>query len=206
MTTAMAITELHREIRRRGWQHKATARILGQLLVHVVLTVAGIVLVMSAEGLGWRLLGLLIATYGTLGVGCNTHTSTHYATSDNRWVNEALSYFGYPVFLGLSLTFWWQKHVVIHHPAPNVIGVDGDVDLMPWFALTAAEVGGARGWRRFYYEHVQFWIFPVALVMNGFMMQKSGWEYLIGCLSDPRRRRRRTGSISAPCWRITASA
>ena len=152
-----------------GYPRKMIVVLMGrdghvQLLVHVVLTVAGIVLVMSLEGLGWRLLGPLIATYGALGVGCNTHTSTRYATSDSRWVNEALSYFGYLVFLGLSLTFWWQKHVVIHHPAPNVIGVDGDVDLMPWFALTAAEVGGARGLRRFYYEHVPFWIFPVALV------------------------------------------
>jgi hypothetical protein len=38
--------------------------------------------------------GIFRVTVGCLGVGTNTHTSTHHGTSDNRWVNEALSYFG----------------------------------------------------------------------------------------------------------------
>jgi hypothetical protein len=34
------------------------------------------------------------------------------------------------MFLGLSATYWWHKHVVLHHPAPNVVGVNGDADLL----------------------------------------------------------------------------
>ncbi len=115
-----------------------------------------------------RVLGILISTFGCMGVGTNTHTSTHYGTSDKRWVNEALSYFGYPMFLGLSATYWWHKHVVLHHPAPNVVGVDSDADLLPWFAITADEVHASSGLRRFYYEHLQFWLFPLALAAERF--------------------------------------
>ena len=51
---------------------------------------------------------------------------------------------------------WWYKHVVQHHPAPNVIGVDTDADLLPWFAMTVDEVRAASGLKRFYFEHLQF--------------------------------------------------
>jgi hypothetical protein len=90
-----------------------------------------------------------------------THTSSHYATSERRWVNEALTFFGYPFFLGLSATFWWNKHVVVH-PAPNVIDVDDDADFMPWLALTDRDLGRTGSWRRFY-QHLQWWLFPIVL-------------------------------------------
>ena len=124
-----------------------------------------------------------------MGVGTNTHTSTHYGTSDKRWVNEALSYFGYPMFLGLSATYWWHKHVVLHHPAPNVVGVDSDSDLLPWFAITADEVHDSSGLRRFYYQHLQFWLFPLALALNNFSIQRAGWAHLIRMLRDPKARK-----------------
>ncbi len=75
-----------------------------------------------------RGVGILISAFVCMGVGTNTLTSTHYGTSDKRWLNEALSYFEYPMFLGLSATYWWHKHVVLHRPAPNVIGVDSGAD------------------------------------------------------------------------------
>ena len=183
------ITELRREFARRGWDRKATNRLVLQLLAHVAIAVAGIVVFMMSRNPAVRLAGILVSTLGSMGVGTNTHTSSHFATSDRRWVNEALTYFGYPVFLGLSATFWWHKHVVVHHPSPNVIGVDQDADLSPWFAITQGEVWASRGVRRFYYERLQFWVFPFALLVNGFGMQKSGWIYVIRKLRDPRERK-----------------
>jgi linoleoyl-CoA desaturase len=189
MTTIEAFKELRAEFARRGWYRKATGRILLELLIHGTLAVTGIVISLSCHNLPLRLLGILVSTFGSMGVGTNTHTSTHYATSDRRWVNEALSYFGYPFFLGLSATFWWHKHVVLHHPAPNVIGVDSDADLLPWFTMTRDEFHNTSGFRRFYHERMQFWLFPFALAINCFSIQMAGWAHLIRMLSDPRRRR-----------------
>jgi fatty acid desaturase len=104
-------------------------------------------------------------------------------------MNEALSYFGYPMFLGLSATYWWRKHVVLHHPAPNVVGVDSDADLLPWFAITADEVHASSGLRRFYYERLQFWLFPLALALNCFSIQRAGWAYLIRMLRHSKQRK-----------------
>jgi fatty acid desaturase len=136
-----------------------------------------------------RVLGILISAFGCMGVGTNTHTSTHYGTSDKRWVNQTLAYFGYPTFLGLSITYWWHKHVVLHHPSPNVVGVDDDSDLLPWFAITANEVHASSGLRRFYYQHLQFWLFPFALAANSFGIQMAGWRYLLGMLSHRKGRK-----------------
>ena len=189
MTIIEAVAELRREFARRGWDKKATNRIVFELLIHVAVALAGIAVFMTCHNPALRVLGLLISAFGCMGVGTNTHTSTHYATSDRRWVNEALSYLGYPMFLGLSATYWWHKHVVLHHPSPNVVGVDSDADLLPWFAITANEVHGSSGLRRFYYERLQFWLFPAALALNCFSIQIGGWAHLIRTLGNSKTRK-----------------
>ncbi len=189
MTTIEAFTELRREFGRRGWDRKMTDRIVFELLVHLVLALAGFAIFMMFHNWGLRILGVLISSFGCMGVGTNTHTSSHYATSDKRWVNEAFSYLGYPMFLGLSATYWWHKHVTLHHPAPNVVEVDTDSDLLPWFAITADEVHASSGFRRFYYKHLQFWLFPLALALNCFSIQADGWRHVIGKLRHPAGRK-----------------
>src|SRR5579872_4705741 len=188
VTTLEAVTELRRKFARRGWDKKATGRIVFELLIHVAVALIGIAMFMTCHDVALKALGLLISTFGCMGVGTNTHTSTHYATSDKRWVNEALSYFGYPMFVGLSATYWWHKHVVLHHPAPNVVGVDSDSDLLPWFAITADEVRASSGLRRFYYRRLQFWLFPFVLALNCFSIQMAGWRHLLSMLRHSKTR------------------
>jgi fatty acid desaturase len=191
MTPAVAsLTALRREFAARGWYRKPTGRIVFELLVHLMLAVGGILVFLGSDNLLIRACGMVISTAGSIGVGTNTHTSSHYATSNKRWLNELLTYFGCPFFLGLSASYWWRQHVVVHHPAPNVVGVDDDMDLAPWFARTHEEVKRSRGLRRYYYEKVQWVVFPMALAANGFHMQRAGWLHVIRMLRDPARRKK----------------
>lgn len=189
MTNPEAVTELRREITRRGWDHKATERIMIELLLHTAIAIAGMGLFLSYRNPFLRALGIIAATFGFMGVGTNTHTSSHYATSKKRWFNEALTYWGYPAFSGLSATYWWHKHVVQHHPAPNVIGVDPDADILPWFALTADETQAYSGLRRFYYGRLQFWTFPLAVGFINLNMLAGGWVHLIRMLFRSKGRK-----------------
>jgi hypothetical protein len=182
MTGMAALAELRKEFTVRGWHRKATTRVVSGLLLNFAIALAGIYIFVLYDDLLVRVCAMILSTAGSMGVATNTHTSSHYATSEKRWVNEFLTFFGYPVFLGLSACYWWHQHVVIHHPAPNVVGVDDDADLAPWFARTKEEVQRSTGLRRFYYEKLQFFVFPLALGFNGFNMQKSGWTRLIGTL------------------------
>ena len=139
----------------------------------------------------------LISTAAAMSVATNTHTSSHYATSARRRVNEFLTFFGYPLFLGLSACHWWRQHVVLHHPAPNVIGTDNDVDLEPWFARTRDEVERSTGLRRIYYEKLQWLVFPFAVAFIGFNMQASGWRALVAGLRGAGRSRQHWIDLSA---------
>lgn len=134
-----------------------------------------------------KALGLLISTAGMLGVATNSHTASHNASVSNGWTNRILVLIGYPFFLQLSATYWHNKHVVIHHPAPNIVGVDEDIDFAPWFAITDTDYENAKGLKKFWYD-IQWVFFPVAILTNGFNVQVAGWRFLLGKLFSRDRR------------------
>jgi linoleoyl-CoA desaturase len=184
-TQTESLAELRQEIIARGWYRRATLRIMVELLFNLAIALAGIWIFLASQHLLVRICGLLISTAGSMGAATNTHTSSHYATSNRRWVNEMLTFLGYPLFMGVSACHWWHKHVVLHHPAPNVIGVDFDVDISPWFARTSEEVKRSSGLRRIYYEKLQWLFLPIAIPLIVFNMQAAGWRTLIGSLRQP---------------------
>ena len=177
--TAQQLQALRHDFLLKGWTRKATGRILFELLVHLLLAAAGIAAFLAFDSIVLRACGLMLLAGGSMGAGTNAHTSSHYATSDKKWLNELLTYFGFPFILGLSATYWWHQHIVVHHPTPNVIGVDDDADLAPWFARTRDEMDQTSGFRRFYYERLQWLVLPFMLLFNGPNMQKSGSEDVV---------------------------
>ena len=180
--------ELRDELRASGFFEKPTTRILTELTIFLLIMLVGLVGYLVTESLLLKASAVMVFTLGSLGVTINTHTSSHYATSDRRWVNEFLTYFGYPFLVGFSATYWWHKHVVRHHPSPNVIGLDDDVDLQPLFAVNTAEMHARSALLRGYYR-AQWLVVPIAIFLNSFNLELSGWRHLIGALRDPTRRR-----------------
>ena len=189
MSAADELARLKATFQRHGWYERPTSRVVLELASHLAVFLAGLALMVVASSLVVKGLGLLLVTCGLLGVATNTHTSAHYATSRQRWLNELLTYFGYPFGLQVSATYWWDKHNVRHHPNPNVLEIDADIDLSPWFALTDRCVAKAPASRRWYYRH-QWILFPIALSCNSFALQIAGWRYVIGSLMDKSRRNR----------------
>jgi fatty acid desaturase len=187
-TGGKAYRELGRLVRERGWLENAPGRTLTELAVHLALHLGGIALFLAVDNLPVRLAALWISTYGGLGIATNTHTSSHNATSRSLRLNRALTYLGYTFFFGTSAQYWWNKHCVVHHPAPNVIEVDDDADLMPFFAVNEREIEESRGLARVFYR-IQWIFIPLALGLNIFFTQYQGYRYLLPILGDPKRRR-----------------
>ncbi len=183
--------ELLDRVKQQDWfGRKATFRVVSELVFHVATCVAGIYLFLVSDNILVMLIGLVISTLGSLGLSTNTHTSSHNATSRSNRINAFLTYFGYPFLLGMPATYWWNKHVVVHHPTPNVKGVDDDIDVMPWFAIADEDYQQSTGWRRIYYRY-QWLLIPFAIFLNGFGVQWTGWKFLINALKDDTVRRRR---------------
>jgi len=76
----------------------------------------------------------------------------------------------------------------VHHPTPNLIGIDEDADLMPWFAVNEEEFRNSRGLQRLFFR-VQWIIIPLAIGVNVFNTQRQGWQYLLPILFDRKKRR-----------------
>ena len=56
---------------------------------------------------------------------------------------------------------------MLHHGNPNIRGLDEDLDLMPFFAITDEDKRGKRGMALFYWDHQ--WVFvPIAMLMKRF--------------------------------------
>lgn len=183
-----AYQQLAQIVRERGWLERAPGRALTELGVHVALHLGGIALFLAVDHWLVRVAALLLSTYGGLGLATNTHTSSHNATTRSMALNRALTYFGYTFFFGTSAHYWWNKHCVVHHPAPNVVEVDDDAELMPFFALNEREFAASRGLARCFYR-IQWICIPFVLALNTLFTEYQGYRYLLPILADPRRRR-----------------
>jgi fatty acid desaturase len=170
------LSALQAEFRVRGYYRKPTGRIVTQLALHLLTACAGLALLLATDSPLLAAVGMALFSAGQIGVATNTHTSAHYATSHRRWVNRALTYLGYPLFMGLGATYWWHKHNVRHHGSPNVIEIDEDAQLRPWFAFTQADVRAAGPLLRFYYR-VQ-WVLLPAIALMGLQLQLNSLRHL----------------------------
>lgn len=180
-----ALSALKTEFRNRGWNQRPVGPVVFELAIHVSLALSGIAIFVLCEPWWLRALGMLISTYGSVGVGTNTHTATHYAASRHRWVNEVLTHFGYPFFLMLGATFWRHRHITLHHANPNVMGIDQDADFTPFFASTELEVARGAG----LFRRHQRYVFPCIAWLNSYLRQVGSWRHLFRILPDKQRRK-----------------
>ena len=183
-----AFHELRSEIRALGLDRRRAAPIVRVVLLHLAVFAASLAAYIAIDALWYRACCLVVMTAAAMGIGTHTHTSAHHATSDRRWLNQVLTYLGYPLFGGFSANWWAHKHHVIHHAAPNVVGVDKDIDLAPYFVLTEAELARTRGLRRLYYR-LQWLVFPFALALNYLNFVAASWIFVVGrlCRGEGRR-------------------
>lgn len=115
-----------------------------------------------------------------IGITTGTHTASHYSLVRSKKVNTWMVYLGYGFFFGSSRKYWMHKHIEVHHPNPNIVGIDEDIDLMPWFVMNRNEYENASAFKKKYFK-IQFLVIPLALTLNLFNVQKDGLVYLYKC-------------------------
>jgi linoleoyl-CoA desaturase len=186
--SAQALSELNREFVKLGYHRKCTGKILFELFFMVTLMVGGIFVFLLYDSLLVKLFALWFSTLGLFAITTNTHTAAHYATSNKWWVNWTLQILGYSYLIGMSAAYWRHKHAVVHHPTPNVIGLDDDIDLMPYFHFNEEDWARAGRWGRIYQKY-QWLLFPFSINFNGLNLQFAGWRYLWSVMRDPKQRR-----------------
>lgn len=178
-----------------GARDPCTAVLVGELAIHLLLMLGPLIAIALPVHWSVKALAFLVTTLGALGVATNTHTAAHGAASRRPGVNLALSVV-HPLMLGLSITHWARKHNRDHHEAPNVLGVDGDADLSPYFALNEEQVQAVGPIGRWYYRR-QAMLLPAALFGNSFYMLFDSWHGMLRGLVTERREFRHWLDLSA---------
>ncbi|PIC34871.1 hypothetical protein B9Z55_014398 [Caenorhabditis nigoni] len=112
-------------------------------------------------GIAWQQLGWLI------------HEFAHHQLFKNRYYNDLASYFVGNFLQGFSSGGWKEQHNV-HHAATNVVGRDGDLDLVPFYATVAEHLNNYSqdSWIMilFRWQHVH-WAFMLPFLRLSWLLQ-----------------------------------
>jgi fatty acid desaturase len=176
-----------REVRALGLDQPTTRRIVLELMAHLAIHFGGVALFFLTHSIPLRIVALFAIAFGLFGVASNAHTAAHRGTSKRRSLDDALAVFGFPLLATVSMTYWRQKHNVMHHVAPNVEGVDPDHDFAPWLAMASSEIEGKGKLARAWYGK-QWLLLPLFAGLMLFQMRWLGFVAAVKALRGPRMR------------------
>jgi fatty acid desaturase len=179
-----ALAELRRHIRREGLERPSPVLALAVLAFHLAVMLGGIAVFVASNTLWVDVVAMFMSTYGALGTGMTGHNASHQAVTGSRRLDRILMYFTMAFLNGVAATYWRKKHVQLHHAGPNNIGIDTDIELWPYFALSEDEVTRANRWQRKLFA-IQHWVFPAAINLILVNLQCYGIRHLAGELRRP---------------------
>ena len=171
----------------RGYLERPAAPVLLAWLSHLTLALSGVAAFVYVPFLPVRLAALLVSCMGFTGIATLGHVASHNATFRSSLANRVLFYVSFPLLLQVSCSYWRYSHLIVHHPSPNVTGVDDDCDLRPVFALNETHLSAFAGWRQ-RWPLLQGLLLLVLLPLNGLNIIRQGWVRLFLVLSKPGRR------------------
>ncbi|MYT75591.1 MULTISPECIES: acyl-CoA desaturase [unclassified Streptomyces] len=173
--TSSEFTPLLRDVKGQGLLDRRTGwyvRVIAGNALALAAVVAGVALI----GASWWVLALapVLAVLGarTAFIG---HDAGHSQITANRSVSRAIGLVHGNLLLGMSYSWWNQKHNR-HHANPNHIDKDPDVaaDVLVFTSGQAATRTGFRGWLT---RH-QAWLFFPLTLLEGLALKVSGFQDL----------------------------
>jgi linoleoyl-CoA desaturase len=137
------------ELRRALWRLRGKA---GFIVALGLTSYLGLVFVAHGLLLGLPLAAVLVIALVATGTSV-MHDANHGAFGRSRGFNMTLAYSA--DVLGASSWLWRHKHNVLHHGNTNVVGLDTDIEQMPFARLAPGQPW--RPWNR--YQHLYIWLF-----------------------------------------------
>jgi fatty acid desaturase len=168
-TSTWSLAELREEIRAAGLGKPAPFEIYVKFLFLTFSSFGCLFFILSRPDLGWlwRAPVAMLGAWFLTGAAMCGHDGAHGAASDRPWVNTLLAQLGFTLLGGLSVTYWRQKHNILHHPNVNVAKTDPDVE-QGFLALSNRQHGEGSALVRFLQRHAQvygFWLLGAPLVL-----------------------------------------
>jgi fatty acid desaturase len=106
------------------------------------------------------------------------HDGSQGGAFRSKNANAALRHIAFPLATGMSGLFWQYKHNVLHHPHPNVIERDEDIEIYPMAQGRAYHIASSPALRTFQRrcQGVLFWLLASELPLD---LRKRSIVYLV---------------------------
>ncbi|MEU6844566.1 acyl-CoA desaturase [Streptomyces sp. NPDC046716] len=173
--TSSEFTPLLRDVKGQGLLDRRTGWYV-RTIVGNALALAAVVTGVALVGGSWWVLALapVLAVLGARAAFIG-HDAGHSQITANRSVSRAIGLVHGNLLLGMSYSWWNQKHNR-HHANPNHIDKDPDVaaDVLVFTSGQAAVRTGFRGWLT---RH-QAWLFFPLTLLEGLALKVSGFQDL----------------------------
>lgn len=166
---------LKAELEAAGVFERRPATVYLKMVLLLVLT-AAFFGALFAVGSWWVKVPAFVCGIATsIGLVMIAHDSGHDAISRNRLVNDLPGWLLFPLFGGLSMTYWRYKHNTLHHSYTNVVGKDPDVAIFP-FAMNRDQRASKFGFARLVQRNQAAWFWPMTLLTT-FAMRFDGIKF-----------------------------
>jgi linoleoyl-CoA desaturase len=175
-------------VKARGFLERPATPVVLAWLTHLALGLSGIAVWVLVPALPLRIIGLLASCLGFTGIATLGHVASHNAGLGSSRGNRILYYLSFPLLLQVSTSYWRYSHLTVHHPSPNVIGVDNDCDLRPVFATNETHLSEFAAWRQ-RWPLLQALFLLLVLPFNGLNIIRQGWVRLFLVLREARGKR-----------------
>ncbi|MCP4474902.1 MAG: hypothetical protein GY821_10135 [Gammaproteobacteria bacterium] len=157
MLTINDIQQLRQTLEAQGCFKRARLRSILKITSMALIAIVGYVIALKVA-LPIGLLLLLPLSIPFAVVVMMGHEAGHQATFRSRLANNSLFLLLFSLIGGVSVTYWSHKHNKRHHAAPNVVGMDDDIELWP-IAFYREKIVASRVTTQFFQKHCQHWLF-----------------------------------------------
>lgn len=167
--------ELKRIIKSRGLLDRQPGHFVARLVIVTALLALSVAILVAVHVFWILCLDAVFMGLVSTQLGFNGHDVGHRQVFAKTWKNDLVGLFQGNLLLGMSFSWWLDKHNR-HHANPNVTDCDPDIDL-PMIAFSREQAAEKRGIGRWIVSH-QNWLFFPLLMLVGMDLQRNGVVYV----------------------------
>lgn len=168
--------ELKRLIRQQGLLEKRPAHYTRRILLNFALLALCLTILVTVDIIWIQLINAAFLAIVSTQIGLVGHDSGHRQIADAPWINELLSLVHGNLLIGMSASWWIDKHNK-HHGNTNVLDADPDIDI-PLLAFTPEQSIAKQGLGHFVAKHQAFLFFPL-LLFEAYHLRFRSIKYLL---------------------------
>ena len=171
------MAKLRKEIKGLGLLQKSPVKSWLKVCILFVI-VGGLLILHPILPFWWSVALLPITALFTTTLAMTGHEGVHSSACNSRFGNILLAAVVFPLFTGMSMEFWRDKHNVKHHAHPNVHGKDPDIHNWP-LAFSSEDYAKSGSAVQFFQRHLQGWFFWPLTMVTAHSMRIQGLWFVI---------------------------